>query len=118
MNAKEFAAGLRAAAEWFEAHPDVPAPCEAAWNVFVDTREEMAAIARQLGSADKNVIGDWYVLRVTAPQFMIEWNIHRGKVCTSRVIGTKQIPETFIPAHAEEILEWDCMPILAETAGA
>ena len=51
MNGTDYARGLRAIAEWYEAHPDMPVPYANEINVYgvKETRDEAARIAaRQL----------------------------------------------------------------------
>ncbi len=102
-----FVQQLRARADWYEAHPDVPEPYIPTWNVFLTTRAELAAVARQVGDATK---GDtdtgFFFLRVERPDFAIDFNVPREQVCTSRVVGERVIPAQ--PERTEPIIEWDC----------
>ena len=113
MNGKEYAQMLRAHADWWEAHPTLPAPYWWPQNVFLDSKEELAAVARGLEKAEKGSSGEWYYLRVTTPDgTQLDFNVSREKTCVRRVIGTEEVPEKVTPAYTREIVEWDCQPLL------
>lgn len=56
-----FIQGLRDCADWLERHPDVRCPRWQNMNVFVDTREEIAAQARA-ATWEKVYNGEWFYL--------------------------------------------------------
>jgi len=107
----EFVAGLRELADLLEKHPDIPEPIMSA-NAFVDTREELAKVAR-LGFWEKCEQGEWFILaRNFSAGLRLEVNINRSKVCKRKVVGTRVVPAR--PERTEEIIEWICAPILPE----
>lgn len=119
---KKFIDGLRALADWFEAHPDIPTPRgEVAINLYsMDTKEEAATFARALGRCDKRYQDSILYISRRFGAIRLEALFMRDSVCTKRVVGTREIPEQVIPARSEEIIparteeivEWDCEPIL------
>jgi hypothetical protein len=62
MNKTTFVHDLRAMADFYEAHPDLPEPYEVTLNVFVRDRYDLSAIAR-MASWQKVWMEDWVVLR-------------------------------------------------------
>lgn len=101
-------AGLRAMADFFEAHPTVPVPYSVQADVFVDTKEDMAVIARASGWT-KEYRETWFSLeKFFAPDdaVRLEVNIERDKVCRRVVTGKKWVPTT--PGHEIEEVEWVC----------
>ena len=120
MDNTEFVASLRAAADFFESHPEAPVPSyRVTLNMFVYTREEFESIARSVGTANKGVSGEWFFLRRKFGDCLqMDWNVTRGEVCEARVVGKRVIPAR--PAEPErevDIVEWDCRPLLGGQGG-
>ena len=123
MTSKEFVDGLRQIADWYEQHPDFPLPhlCDAGMDIFrVNSADELAQAARTLGTVEKFTIGDaLYGIRRTFGALRLQIIVDRAVVCTRRVVGIEEVPETVTPAHTREIVEWDCHSLLkAEAADA
>ena len=114
-----FAEGLRALADWYEQHPDVEHPGELSVYGAADTRERAAEIARMFGRATKSFTGVGDELMELRHDFgggvALRFVFNRDAVCSRRVVGTRTVPERVIPAHTEEMVEWDCEPILGGT---
>ncbi len=109
-DARGFASGLRALADWYEAHPDQPLPL-AELDVFVNDVRELATAALALGNARKRAGGNWFwIRREFGGGVVLDFNILRAAVCTRRVTGTIVVPAS--PEHTEEILEWDCGTVM------
>lgn len=118
---KEFCDGLRALADWYEAHQDIAvpfAPCVN--NAALDTKDEAANVIRALGSCEK-LYGDTIVtIRKKFGSVSADFIFFRQEVCTLKVVGKREVPETVIeareavviPAHTVDITEWECLPIL------
>ncbi len=98
--------GLRELASFLEAHPEVPTPYVGTQNAFVQTKEEIAAVAR-VGSWEKKWIDDWFSLdHAFSGDVKLSVNVARAQVC-ERVVTGKQI----IPAQPEreiDVYEWHC----------
>ena len=110
---QEFVAGLREMAAFLENNPDLPMPISGGHNAFVETRAELAAIARTM-AWDKNANGDYFYLsRRFTGGHSYEINVHRSEVCRKVVTGTKVI--LAVPEHEVEEFHWVCdEPLLAE----
>ena len=120
MNAthKEYADGLRAVADFYESHPEIPLPYDTdISNGSVDTKEEAATIMRALGSCSKNYSDYYFVLAKNFGPIKMQFIFTRHKVCVRKVIGVETIEAEFVPAHTipawtKEIVEWECEAIL------
>ena len=42
----------------------------------------------------------------------------RAEVCERVVTGTREVPAQVTPAHTEEVVEWQCSPLLADRSDA
>ena len=106
---KDFARSLRQLAKFYEKHKDVPLPWNRTFSVFVNDKEHLAAIAKQLGDCEKEYVGEWFGLRKKIGDFLtIHFNIERKKVCERIVTGKKHVEEQTIPAHDVDVVEWKC----------
>lgn len=109
----EYAKGLRAIADWFEAHPDVPQPHTPLQVFSAQGKEDAIRIARYLGHADKKYSDGLFWLGRDFGGERLEFIFNQSDVCQRRVIGVEEVPERVIPAHTQEKVEWDCHPLLA-----
>lgn len=123
---KAFADGLRAAADWYEAHPEIPSPMYDGTfdlgNGMLDEKEEAATLIRALGSCKKEYSDDYFVVEKAMGAVRLRFIFHRAKVCVRKVVGVETVPAKFVEAHTipastKEIVEWECEPVLA-TAGS
>lgn len=129
---KEIAESLQSMADWIEkinfipdsidlnpyldGKPIIKFPC-------VNTKEEFKQFARLSDKAEKIYKGDWFRLILDYGKFKAEAFQLRDLVCTKRVIGTrlvdKEVPlKTRIIQVEEEIVEWDCEPLLGDAEKA
>ena len=118
MNGTEYAHALRAIAEWYEAHPDMPVPPkEIGVYGVTETREEAARIALALAPCRKEHGGAFFRLTRGFKGLTLKFVFERSAVCTRRVIRVEEVPEQIIAAHSREIVAWDCEPaLLAENS--
>ena len=106
--------GLRAAANWLEMTPDVPLPYNPKLQIFsVNTKEEIAAVARQMGKCDKVFDSDIFSMVKWFGPFSIECVAYRSQVCERVVVGYETVEIPAQPAKPAEILsreivEWKC----------
>jgi len=118
ITAAEYAAGLRELADWIEAHPEMPRPGGTLTVYTLNSREEAAACLKALGTCQKEYTeSNFYLSREFGP-IKLTFMFYRSAVCQRRVVGQKQVgtqviparitPEEIIPAHTEDIVEWDC----------
>lgn len=102
---------LRLMADFYERHPDFP-PMKLGL-VYCAAREEFICIARECGYADKTFSDSYAYLEVELTgDCKIKFFTDRDQVCERRVIGKKLVPAQIYPEHEEDIIEWDCHPIL------
>jgi hypothetical protein len=140
MTNETYVRGLRDAADFFEAHPQLGIPStELKFSyvgqlgdsgLTVDSKEGLAFFARVVGGRlDKEETDDFYRL-VAKPtsNFSVEALAYRRCVCDQVQVGEKEVPdmivpaveaqpETFVPAHKEPIMEWRC-PVLLKSEGS
>ncbi|HSW65387.1 MAG TPA: hypothetical protein VLH56_19070 [Dissulfurispiraceae bacterium] len=130
LTASEYAAGLRAIAEFYEANPDLPTP-QAEITVYnINGKEQMAHFARALVRAhkevDKKADPTFFVISASFSGVVLRACDWRNNVCERVAVGTKIVeeqliparpaePERLIPAHEEEITEWRCPSLLELT---
>ena len=114
MTNKEFADSLRMIADFFEGH-DFPVPeTHHTFSYYdLDTKEEMARLARALGSCEKELDEKFLRLRHKFGKITFEAIANRFQICERVVVGKKIVPEVVIPerripASEVEIIEWHC----------
>jgi hypothetical protein len=122
---ENFVEYLRAVADFYEEHPEIDAPFFTTSPLTVYLPDAKAKdILRSIGSFDKTFDGDRFVAKKKIGPGEIHFRTDRENVCVAKVVGSKSIPEKVvpssytpeqvIPAHEEDIVEWDCAPILGE----
>lgn len=72
------------------------------------TKEQLSKWSLILGTFKKEFSGSIMYLRKDFISIMF----YRDLVCKRVVKEKKLVPEIYIPAHEEEVIEWDCNPIL------
>ena len=127
----QLVSGLREAAAWFEAHPEVPIPASALHITLYDLGgdeaelETLKTIARAMGAATKDYEDDFFKLSCTfADAVTVTAVAWRENVCQRIVVGTETVIEQRPPDGVEmvdveverEIVEWDCPPSLLKEA--
>ena len=129
MTMQEFIQGLRNAADFFEAHPEIGMPGEPCFSYYgdvneksVDSREGLAEFARIVGGRiDKDASDHYLTLTAKKRGFTLRAVAIRSQVCQQVAVGTKIEPAHTIPAQAEmtvperevPVYEWRCPSILA-----
>jgi hypothetical protein len=114
---------LRELADWYEAHPLVPEPYWLTGDISVYVSYDPKAVFRSLGSFEKIFDDAYFRTKVEVGGRTLVISTQRENVCVAKVVGKKHVPETVIPseykperviaAHDEDIVEWDCSPIIA-----
>lgn len=115
---RAFIDGLRNLADWFEAHPTVqlPIPSKLTISPPDEGKAAVAVMARLLSPCAKEMDNNLLTLVKSFPgNIQLRVLYWRDKVCKRRVTGTQEVPAQLIPAHTEEIVEWDCTPLLEDT---
>lgn len=118
-----FTDALREAADWFDAHPDVPRPLlTPRLSVMVADADNVPALVRRLTGFRKYDFGSILTLSrlfgVEEAGVRIDFDFTRAQVCERKVVGVKVVPATIVPEHEEEIVQWECLPLLAERGEA
>ena len=121
---------LRALADWFEKHPNAPLPYELReGNKFIVAVEKnsLKEVIQNIGSFEKVYDDSFLNMIVKVADFKIEYYTNRGNICTQKVVAKKLVPETvepsyyvpekIIPAHEEDVIEWECPEALLEALG-
>lgn len=125
-------ASLHALAAWRTAHPEVPVwrSSTGAWLVDSQAKRNLspAEIARAVAdgapistitkSAGSGVAeGIMFIDRDFGHGVSVRYLADRDQVCTRRVVGTETVevpdPDAPLVTIEQEIVEWDCAPILA-----
>jgi hypothetical protein len=92
IDRQSFAAGLRAAADFFESSENVDFPYGLTMNVFPSTKDDMAAIARSYAPLKKKYEGNLFILvKDFGGGVILEFNLMREKVCQRVVTGTRTV---------------------------
>lgn len=119
---QKYTRGLRELAAFLDANPCVTLP-DHYLTSFVygddDTKEGAAKVMRAMGTCKKRPTdnGLFYLIKdFGSMELRVIYT--RDEVCVKKVVGKKHveaqlIPARLIEAHDEEIVEWDCAPILA-----
>lgn len=114
MTREQFLDSLRQALRLFELHPELPTPNSFNLDVWLYQKEDMASVARQLGSVEKEYQDNFFIIRKNLNEHArVDFNIAREEVCERVVVGQQTIP-----ARAEQvvdIVEWHCAePLLKD----
>lgn len=111
---------LRALADWFEAHPEVPQSVSYS-GVWAHTCVTDTEVFKHIGSFKKEMDDNYFYAHLMVGDVNLRLMCPRTQVCTPKVVGKKRvaevvipaIPERLIPEHEEDIIEWDCSSVLA-----
>jgi len=112
MTNQEFADSLRLIADFYAEHLDFPQP-EDKISLYVIDRESLQAVIREFGDCQKRFNQDLLYVSRSFGRIRLEATVLKRFVCSSRVTGKRHVEEATIPAHDEDIVEWDCGPLLA-----
>lgn len=124
MTNREYADCLRRIADVYARNPDIKQPyagVDCPMWVFCWDAETFARTVAAFGNGNK-AFGDDEVLFKPDVGLDLQIRCQRDQVCERKVVGARHVPEKIIPAvaaqiipaHEEEIVEWDCKPILAK----
>lgn len=97
-------AGLRALADFLDAHPQVPCGYGMSMNTFASSKAELAEIARTAPKWRKSFSGEYaFLVQDFGGGVTYEVNINRETVCRKIVTGTHVEPERIV-----EDIVWEC----------
>lgn len=107
----EYVKGL-VAFSWLQQHEDVPVPTYCYFHYYASNEDKPAELLAKLGEFDKQYIGSEFTARKNFGPIPYDICFDREKVCERRVVGIKHHEAMLIPARDEEIVEWDCKPVM------
>jgi hypothetical protein len=117
MTREDFIGGLRQLAAIYERNPVLEVPIMNNLWIFTYTAEDFVRNIAAFGNGAKKYEGEdiEFIADTILP---VKVNCKREKICERKVVGVRHVPEVtrpavLIPAHDEEIIEWDCRPVLA-----
>lgn len=124
---QQFIQGLRELADFYERYQGTPLPPTYLryFGIYGDASPaQLVQIAKAPGATktEKEYSGrDFRLKKIFSGEVVLSFSLNREQVCSKRVTGTREVPETVIPAkvvaaHTEEIVEWDCHPLLSPPA--
>jgi hypothetical protein len=110
MTHKQYADSLRQIADWYESHAEIPLPHDAnEFGLFtIHTLDGMETLARAFGACEKDYTEGFFKLKKGFGEIVFTAYASRDQICKRKVVGTREVPETIIPARTEEIVEWEC----------
>ena len=121
--AEEYVNGLRELADWFEAHPEIERPSTDFSIYATDSKENAEETMRALLPCKKKYDDSLFTLSRSFGPFTLHYVFMRNTVCTPKVVGQREVPLKVIPprfepekvieAHTEDVIEWECEPVLA-----
>jgi hypothetical protein len=119
-----FVKGLRKLAALYEKNPDFPIPyLNYQLDVFVDTKEEMAAAAKALApyKAKKDADSTFFNVSVELDGITLKVNAYRNQVCERKQVGTREVRRQVPVTTREEVVvepvyEWSCPDSLLASA--
>jgi hypothetical protein len=97
---------LRELADWLERHPELDPPSKYNGYYFLHDKGDLAKYAKSLERAEKDVSGEYFIVRRKFGSILIEALVDRGRVCERVVTGQRRVEA--VPAHFEDIVEWKC----------
>ena len=116
-------ASLRAMADFYGTHPDVPLPYFSEFYCAI-APQKVRPLARELRTFKKEYSGNDFYMVKSFGTIAVKFFTEREAVCKKIVVGVKEVPEMIIsakpeqfipaseeriiPAYTEEITEWVC----------
>jgi len=124
---EQWLTGLEELAKLLRDKPELPLPTAFRTCVYQylrnndDAKAKMAIIAKAFVPCEKKYTEDIFSLIRSFGPHTLSYFTLRSAVCTAKVVGKKMVkarPSCYIPeipAHEEDVIEWECSPLL-ETA--
>jgi len=111
-----FIARLDSLLELYKAHPELPAPYLSQLHAFLETKEELFAIAKAVGR--KVHLGGYAQVRIDIDYgLVLLFSVDRDKVCERVQVGTRKVTrdvtvKTGTEVVDEPVYKWVCPPEL------
>ncbi len=122
MDRQDFINGLRQLADIYEQKPWLEVPYIPTMWIFTHDADTFIQQIAAFGSGAKKYVGEDIEF---IPNVLLDLKVNckREQICERKVIGKKRVPEKHIPAqvipeHEEEIVEWECRPVLSAKQAA
>lgn len=127
---QEFIDGLRAVADFYENHPEAHYD-EMGLNISMyaftdDPKAAVVTTAKAMGKCEKEYCEEYFTIRKEfSGAVSLSVFAKRSKVCQAVKVGERVIPEHIVPAtteivipeRTEDIIKWQCEPLLAGASG-
>jgi hypothetical protein len=117
MERQDFIDGLRELANIYEQKPWLEVPYQSTMWIFTQDAPTFIQQIAAFGSGAKKYSGEDIEF---IPNVLLDLKVNckREQICERKVVGKKLVPEQYhpahtTPAHEEEIVEWECRPVLA-----
>ena len=117
MERQDFIDGLRELADIYERKPWLEVPYSSTMWIFTHEAETFVQQIAAFGNGAKKYVGEDIEF---IPNIILDLKVNckREQICERKVIGKKLVQEKHIaaqviPEHEEEIVEWECRPVLA-----
>lgn len=119
----DYTAGLRQVADFLDEHPELVEELAISgqdFGIFLGTAEEAAGWIRRIGGTfQKAKVGGYYELRRQFGPHKVTINVAESVICERVVVGTRTVekpdPDAPMVEVEEEVVEWRCPPVLAES---
>ncbi len=123
MTNNELAKQFQILSEIYENNPDIPQPSSFKDGchefLFCTTKESVEKTLKAFGSGEK-YDGTTNILFYPKKCQSIIIAIEKGQICKKVKVGTREVPETItpgvperiVPAHTEDVFEWECGSLL------
>jgi hypothetical protein len=109
---------LRELADFLEAHENIPMPYLRKQYAFPADKEAMVEAIKGTGPWVKRYdSANFHAVKSFGP-IELDLCISREQACVRKVVGLKHVEEVVTPAHDEEVVEWECDPILGGENGS
>lgn len=107
---QEHIEGIRTLLDFLWEHPEVPWPISLSHSyIFVDDKEQMRNVVKQLGNVSKFPSGEHLAVeKKFGDRTFFTVYVNREQVCHKVVTGIEHVEEKVTPAHDKEIVEWVC----------
>ena len=124
---EQWLSGLEELVKLLRDKPELPLPVALClYNyqydyVNTNVKAKMATIAKAFAPCEKEYSEDNFLLIRSFGPHTLSYYSTRSAVCTAKVVGKKMVearPSSYhpeVPAHEEDVIEWECSPLL-ETA--
>ena len=121
---EQWFSGLEELVKLLRDKPELPLPTALCMYEYqfsynnTDVKAKMATIAKAFTPCEKEYSKDNFLLTRSFGPHTLKYYSARSAVCTAKVVGKKIVearPSSYcpeVPAHEEDVIEWECSPLL------